>query len=266
MSTTPISTALRSVRPSLVFLALLAVAIVGGVLLALTDGSSARAIGGMWLLILGGWLVSLCLHEFAHAFTAYRYGDHSSELRGYLTLDPLKYTHPGLSLVLPLLIILIGGIGFPGGAVYLNTAGMTPAQRSRVSLAGPGTNLILGVILLLIVRFLPESQSTGNLAAGLTFLAFLQITAAILNLIPMPGFDGYGAIEPYLSPQTRQSANKIAPFGFLVIFGLIFFVPPIARAFFGLIYAIIGAFGVDANLMADAYRLFLFWEFLPGAR
>ncbi|MFZ2512202.1 MAG: site-2 protease family protein [Gordonia sp. (in: high G+C Gram-positive bacteria)] len=266
MSTMPMSTALRSVRPSWSFLGLLAVAVGGVAMLSMSSGQSGQAIGGMWLLILGGWLVSLCLHEFAHAFTAYRYGDHSSELRGYLTLDPLKYTHPGLSLVLPVLIILIGGIGFPGGAVYLNTAGMTPTQRSRVSLAGPTTNLILGVILLLIVRFLPESQSTGNLAAGLTFLAFLQVTAAILNLIPMPGFDGYGALEPYLSPQTRQSANKLAPFGFLVVFGLIFFVPPIAKAFFGLIYGIIGSFGVDVGLMANAYRLFLFWEFLPGAR
>lgn len=266
MTVTPVATALRSVRPSPAFLALLAVAIGGGVLLAMTDGRSGQAIVGMWLLIIGGWLVSLCLHEFAHAFTAYRYGDHSSELRGYLTLDPLKYTHPGLSLVLPLLIILIGGIGFPGGAVYLNTSGMTQAQRSRVSLAGPATNLLLGAVLLLGVRLLPESQSAGNLAAGLTFLAFLQITAAILNLIPMPGFDGYGAIEPYLSPQTRQSANTIAPFGFLVVFGLIFFVPPIARAFFGLIYAIIGVFGVDIDALGEAYRLFLFWEFLPGAR
>ena len=266
MSVTPVSTALRAVRPSPVFLGLLAAAIAGGVLLSLSSGRSAQAIGGMWLLILGGWLVSLCLHEFAHAFIAFRYGDHSSELRGYLTLDPLKYTHPGLSLVLPLLIILIGGIGFPGGAVYLNTSGMTAAQRSRVSLAGPFTNVILGVILLLIVRILPESLADGNLAAGLMFLAFLQVTAAVLNLIPMPGFDGYGAIEPYLSNETRQSANKIAPFGFLVIFALIFFVPPVARAFFGLIYGFMGLFGVDVALMAQGYQLFLFWEFLPASR
>lgn len=265
MSASSGRTALRSVRPSATFYGLIAATVAGGALLWLSgDARSATAIGGMWLLILAGWLVSLCLHEFAHAFTAFRYGDRSTELRGYLTLDPLKYTHPGLSLALPLLIILLGGIGFPGGAVYLNTAGMTRRQRSRVSLAGPVTNLLFGAVLLLVVRLLPADQSGGNLAAGLLFLAFLQITATVLNLIPMPGFDGYGAIEPYLSNETRRSAARIAPFGFLVVFGLIFFVPPIARGFFTLIYAIMGVFGVDLTLIWEARNLFLFWEALPA--
>ena len=48
-----------------------------------------------------GWLVSLCLHEYAHALVAYRAGDLGVAERGYLTLNPLKYTHPLLSIVLP---------------------------------------------------------------------------------------------------------------------------------------------------------------------
>ena len=59
----------------------------------------------MFTLVIFGWLVSLCLHEFGHAYTAWRFGDHDVEVRGYLTLNPLKYAHPGLSLVLPLLFI-----------------------------------------------------------------------------------------------------------------------------------------------------------------
>lgn len=260
-SPTPVRTALRSVRPGWVFWALVAAAAAGAAMLwASGMERSALATGGAFVLVLSGWIISLSLHEFAHAFTAFRYGDHSTELRGYLTLDPRKYTHPALSIGLPVLIILLGGIGFPGGAVYLHTTGMTPAQRTRVSLAGPATNLALGIVLLLIVRFVPLSADNVNLMGTLTMLAFLQITATILNLIPMPGFDGYNALEPYLSPQTRASAANIAPYGFLIIIALLF-VPTINRAFFDLIYAIVDVFGGDVGpLMSLGWNLFLFWR------
>ena len=71
----------------------------------------------MFVFVVFGWLVSLCLHEFGHAYTAWRYGDQDVEVRGYLTLNPLKYANPLLSLGVPLLFIALGGIGLPGGAV-----------------------------------------------------------------------------------------------------------------------------------------------------
>ena len=57
-------------------------------------------------------------------------------MRGYLTLNPLKYTHPVLSLADPILFIALGGIGLPGGAVYVRTSFMTKRQKTIVSLAG----------------------------------------------------------------------------------------------------------------------------------
>ena len=59
----------------------------------------------MFIFVIAGWIVSLCLHEFGHAFTAWRFGDHDVAVRGYLTLNPLKYSNPLLSLVLPVLFI-----------------------------------------------------------------------------------------------------------------------------------------------------------------
>ncbi|ETZ91370.1 peptidase, M50B family protein [Mycobacteroides abscessus MAB_030201_1075] len=78
--------------------------------------------------------MSLCLHEFGHAYTAWRFGD--TQARGYLTLNPLQYTDPVLSIALPLVFIALGGIGLPGGGVRA-PAGMTNRQRTIVSLAGP---------------------------------------------------------------------------------------------------------------------------------
>ncbi|MXP19853.1 hypothetical protein GIY30_00550 [Gordonia sp. HNM0687] len=264
---------IRAVRPGPVFLGLVVAAAVGGWLVAgSAPGRNLESVGGTLLLVLAGWVISLCLHEFAHAVTAFRFGDRNAELRGYLTLNPLRYTHPGLSLGLPLLIILLGGIGFPGGAVYVHQHGFTRAKRTIVSLAGPLTNAALGAILLIVVRlYAPDglgAQGSGgvlylvdglNLWAALSMLAFLQITAAVLNLLPVPGFDGYGAIEPYLSDKTRFSMQKVAPYGFLIVFALLF-IPFLNRAFFDLVYWLFGLSGVPSVLAAYGWNLFVFWR------
>ena len=89
----------QSVRPSPIFLALVAITALGGVLAWLAAATvRPMAYVGVFIFVIAGWLVSLCLHEFAHAFTAWRFGDHDVEVRGYLTLNPLKYSHPLLSL------------------------------------------------------------------------------------------------------------------------------------------------------------------------
>ncbi|GAB09051.1 putative peptidase M50 family protein [Gordonia araii NBRC 100433] len=253
------SEALKKVRPGPVFLGLLLVAGAGLYLLAQSGSErTALAITGAVLFVLAGWVISLSLHEFAHAFTAYRFGDTSVDTRGYLTLNPLKYTHPGLSIGLPLLIILMGGIGFPGGAVYLHTQGFTKMQRTRVSLAGPATNLVLGVALLAVAR-LVDADEHRNLAGALVMLAFLQITATVLNILPVPGFDGYGAIEPWLPDDIRATADKIAPYGFLLIFALLF-VPALNRAFFDVVFGLVDLSGLPRWLISYGWNLFVFWR------
>lgn len=276
MTATPIRPGLRdiarAVRPGPIFVGLVAVAILGGWLCAQAEpGRNAMSVGGSLLLVLSGWVISLCLHEFAHAVTAFRFGDRNTETRGYLTLNPMRYTHVGLSIVLPLLIILLGGIGFPGGAVYVNQAGFTRAQRTAVSLAGPLTNIVLGAILLAVVRVLGADAGYGtvggllvatdgiNLWGALSMLAFLQLTAAVLNLLPVPGFDGYGAIEPYVSDQTRAAAAKIAPYGFLILIALLF-IPVLNQAFFDVVFWIFGLSGVPSVLASYGWNLFVFWR------
>jgi Zn-dependent protease len=101
----------QKVRPSPIFLALVGLTAVGGVL-AWTAGRTTptSAYIGVFLFVIAGWLVSLCLHEFGHDYTAWRFGDQDVAMRGYLTLNPLKYSSPLLSLGLPLLFIALGGM------------------------------------------------------------------------------------------------------------------------------------------------------------
>src|SRR5512142_3077578 len=143
-----------------------------------------------FLVVLVGWIFSLCLHEFSHALVAYYGGDTTVREKGYLTFNPLKYTHPLYSLVLPLMFLVLGGIGLPGGAVYIETWRLrSRGWMSAVSLAGPSANLLLALVLGIVLRFAPANA--GGIWPGLAFLAYLQLFAVILNLIPLPPFDGF---------------------------------------------------------------------------
>lgn len=249
----------ESVRPSLIFLGLIGLTAAGGAV-AWSAGNSARpmAYAGVFIFVIAGWLVSLCLHEFGHAVTAWRFGDHDAAVRGYLTLDPRRYSHPALSLVLPMVIILLGGIGLPGAAVYVQTRFMTPSRRTLVSLAGPAANLVLAVLLLVLIRlFLDPAHLV--LWAGMAFLAFLQLTAVLLNLLPIPGLDGYDALEPHLSPETQRAVAPAKQWGFVVLLFLLL-APGINRGFFGLVLSLFDVSGVPDVLVGWGDVLTRFWS------
>ncbi len=82
------------------------------VVLATTGAAVAAQTGtqpiGVWVfaVVLGGWVITLCLHEFAHAAVAYAGGDISVRARGYLTLNPLRYTDLAYSVIIPILLLL----------------------------------------------------------------------------------------------------------------------------------------------------------------
>lgn len=243
-------------RVSPLFLALVGVTVVGG-LLATVQNQVVLTLGVI-LIVLGGWATSLCLHEFGHAVTAFRGGDREVREKGYLTLDPRRYTDPVLSIVLPLLFVAIGGIPLPGGAVWINHFALRSRRtEAMVSLAGPLANLILGLLLCTAVATVPMPV---GLAAGLSYLAFLQVIAFVLNILPIPGLDGYGVIEPWLSGQARQFGEKARPWAPLVLFMVIIGLPVVGRMFFQLAGLVFGLVGGDTSLAFMGEMTFRFWE------
>ena len=211
-----------------------------------------------FLVVLIGWIFSLCLHEFSHALVAYMGGDWTVRDKGYLTFNPLKYTHPVYSLLLPLLFLVMGGIGLPGGAVYIETWRLRSKNwRTAVSLAGPTSNLLLAIILGLILRFAPVNFS--GIWPGLAFLALLQVTAVVLNLIPVPPFDGYNAIEPHLNEAVRMQFEQTRGMFIWIVFLLLWFVPIVGDMFWGLIFFISRILGIPLELAAMGFDLFRFW-------
>jgi len=206
-----------------------------------------------------GWIFSLCLHEFSHALVAYLGGDHTVREKGYLTFNPLKYTHPLFSIVLPLLFLLMGGIGLPGGAVYIERWRIRNRfMLSFMSLAGPLSNLLIAIILGLVLRF-SESIPVAYLP-GLSFLLVLQVSAVLFNSIPLPPFDGYNMLEPFLSEGIRAQMDRFRGIAIWVILLLFWFVPPVSNSFWETDYSVSITLGVDWGMVIAGLERFRFWE------
>ncbi len=214
----------------------------------------------VFLFVVAGWLVSLCLHEFAHAVVAYRGGDRAVAARGYLGLDPLKYSDPVLSFGLPLLFVLLGGIGLPGGAVWVDRGAIRGRVRhSLVSAAGPLVNVAWAALLIGAVASAGSTPGRETFWAGVAYLAFLQVTAVLLNLLPVPGLDGFGILEPWLPRSWVRALAPVGAYGYLLLFALLW-VPEVNRWFFGTVLGTLLAGGVPVHLIAAGHDLFRFWS------
>ena len=214
----------------------------------------------VFLFVATGWIVSVVVHEFGHAFVAWKAGDTSVAEKGYLTLDPFKYSDPATTIVIPLLALLLGGIGFPGGAVYLRPDLIrSRLGRSLASLAGPaGTLLVLlalagGISLALMQGLYP-------LAAAMAMLALLQAMALILNLLPVPGLDGYGVLRPFLPPSVQLALRRWERGAFILLFLLIFFVPAVFNGLLGAAIDLCGALQIPRQAIAVGWDAFHFWR------
>jgi Zn-dependent protease len=208
------------------------------------------------------WVFSVCLHEFGHAWAAYQGGDYTVKDKGYLTLNPIRYAHPVYSLLLPIVFMIMGGIGLPGGAVYIERHLLrSKAWDTWVSLAGIAMNLWMVFLIGACFKFgllKDDPQSLGSVSLG--FLLQLEISAIVLNLIPIPPLDGFQAIAPWLPPDVRDKMFAMSNMGPWILFLAIAYVHPVAQAFWGLVGFITNFFGVSDDLVWVGWHAFRFWE------
>ena len=212
------------------------------------------------------WVLCVCVHEFSHALVAYIGGDKSVKARGYLTLDPTKFIDPVFSLLIPAIVLMLGGLPLPGGSVMIDESSLKSRRWGiYVSAAGPASNFILFLLFALplhpklgIVDMTLEYQPMWVYFCGT--MSVLNFIATLFNLIPCPPLDGYRIIEHRLPPQIqfmlRQPQNTMGAFGLLF---LIFWTVP--NAFFPFIWMlsrVSAALGLPLELMIDGWGLVLF--------
>ncbi|HEY9714302.1 MAG TPA: site-2 protease family protein, partial [Chroococcales cyanobacterium] len=177
--------------------------------------------------VMVGWILSLCLHEFCHALVAYLGGDTTVKEKGYLTLNPLRYTDARMTLILPAIMLAMGGIALPGAAVYINTANLRNRfWDSLVSLAGPVGSIIATYLLAIPFLLQLDLSSISWMKPALAVLIDLECAGIMLNLLPFPPLDGFGIIEPWLPKSVRQSARQFGGAGLFIVFGIFWFVQP----------------------------------------
>lgn len=214
-----------------------------------------------FIFVMSGWILAVGLHEFGHALIAYLGGDWTVRSKGYLSMDPRKYADLQTTLIFPLIALALGGIGFPGGAVYLQENLMrSRLWRSASALAGPLGTLVIMLGLGLALKIFPPPASQAALTNAIAFLTFLQATALVLNLIPLPGLDGYGAIRPFLPTGIRAAVRRYETLAPLVLLAAIFFVPGVSGAFFSTAFQLTELLGLSRMAIFQGLHTFQFWK------
>jgi len=206
-------------------------------------------------LVISGWMLSVCLHEFAHAIVAYIGGDKGVKERGYLRFNPFAYIDFKMSILLPTVFILLGGIGLPGAAVLVNDSRLrSRAWSSLVSAAGPIATFLFIVGLILFMHLEPTLDQ--NLLAGAAWLLEIEIVVFILNMLPVPGLDGFGIIEPFLSQSIREKLRPLSRYGIFILFALLWISPEPNHTLWKTARQVMTAAGVDWDLATTGHMLF----------
>ncbi|UDF04374.1 site-2 protease family protein [Asticcacaulis sp. AND118] len=239
------------------FIVLLAVFGAAGLVLWMRPEVAGIATFGFALV---GWIVGLCLHEFGHAASAAAFGDYSVRQRGYLTLDPVVYINGPNSIVLPVLILVLGGIALPGAAVMMRPDLIRHRwQSSLISLAGPIMSLVFALMTYTAGQMAISNGAPEVFAQALTLLAFFNLMAFVLNLLPVPGFDGFGVITPLLPQPLRGMAEQLERMPWISLLALVvifFFGFPYI---FALLRIVAGVLGLDLSGAQPALERFRFW-------
>jgi Zn-dependent protease len=172
-------------------------------------------------------IVALTVHEFAHAFVSYRFGDTTARDAGRLTLNPLKHLDPIGSLML-----LVAGFGW-AKPVPINPYALRRRADSAVmwvSLAGPASNLLMAILagLVLRLRIFPWVAPTGMMPSPAEFLfTFMTINLVLMlfNLIPLSPLDGEKVLGNLLPKSWSDSFASIQRYGPILLLVLLFVLP-----------------------------------------
>ncbi|MBU3191588.1 site-2 protease family protein [Clostridium bowmanii] len=167
-------------------------------------------------------LIAFTFHEYAHAITADRLGDKTPRFQGRLTLNPIAHID-----LMGFILILIVGFGW-AKPVQTNPSAYKNYYKDdlKVSAAGPIANLIIGIVFaIFLVLFEKFSPITGEL--GKIIQAILEITGSLncvlffLNLVPIPGFDGFHIVRDLFPKFFYNLSDSLTRYQFLIFMVLL---------------------------------------------
>jgi Zn-dependent protease len=211
-------------------------------------------------------LIGFPVHEFAHAFAAYRLGDGTAKLFGRLTLDPRAHFDPVGGTLLAITFLSSIGFGFGWAKpTPVNPMNLAYGRRGEaiVAAAGPLSNLILAAAAAIPLRYIvstPELwdslpsvlfsvSADGFLGGALYFFVIINLILMIFNLVPIPPLDGSKVLFAFLDRRTEYQVRPfLEQYGFLILIAFLFFpfgdplafrvIRPVLNAFFSLLVGV----------------------------
>lgn len=191
-------------------------------------------------------LFAITIHEASHAWSAQRFGDPTAAAMGRVSLNPLAHIDPIGTVLLPLLLVITGAPAFGWAKpVMVNPRNLRHPRRDNlwISFAGPAANLTAAaaslLLILLVKAVRPETVAflaafigrarrfpTGfypleGLVLVLFYFVLVNTYLAVFNLIPVPPLDGSGVLSGLLSYKAAAAYDRIRPYGFIIVLGLI---------------------------------------------
>lgn len=198
-------------------------------------------------------LFAITVHEVAHGWVANRYGDPTARMMGRLTLNPVKHIDPIGTILVPGLMLIMGGIIFGWAKpVPVNQENLRDPRKHMmlVAVAGPGANLLMAIGWVFVV-WLGFSVASVNQAMGIGIAAMgqagiiINVVLMVLNMLPVPPLDGSRVVSGLLPPKMAWQYNQIEPYGLIIVLVLL-----VTGILFSVLRPIIGLFATPLFALA----------------